>query len=236
MKTLTTLAISAALVATSSAATTIPETETFSGAGTTTLNFEQFDTLGGTRTLTAIEWDITYTKSEVSITYDNDGAGSFSGAVSQEVVFDMSSTDVSLTNTSFGQIAQAITSTTSDTLTYAAQDTDSTFVFNDDGGPDNDTVVFVGDSKSELDQFVTVGAWASGNTGYLGSGNFDISGLTAIATAAEVTGDNVRFSGVTTSVEGTVTLTYHYTVVPEPSSTALLGLGGLALIMRRRRA
>lgn len=53
-----------------------------------------------------------------------------------------------------------------------------------------------------------------------GTGDIDSFSVTA-------TGDDFRFGGIEMAFTGTA--------VPEPSSTALLGLGGLALMLRRRR-
>lgn len=55
--------------------------------------------------------------------------------------------------------------------------------------------------------------------------NADILGMNQLYTRA-----NNQFSG-----SGTWTIETNASAVPEPSSTALLGLGGLALILRRRR-
>ncbi len=42
-------------------------------------------------------------------------------------------------------------------------------------------------------------------------------------------------SGQMAIIADSLEVTYIYTAVPEPSSTALLGIGGLALMLRRRR-
>ncbi len=91
-------------------------------------------------------------------------------------------------------------------------------------------------------------AAASANTNVLGLGsyNWSSSGLSADVQAwVDGTANNGWILIETTSVSGTArrfssngapTLTVVYTPVPEPSSVALLGLGGIALILRRRKA
>jgi hypothetical protein len=67
--------------------------------------------------------------------------------------------------------------------------------------------------------------------------NFDVDGVGA--TTISFTGGLPEFINFSLTGSGTVNVIYTYdeaVLVPEPSSTALLGLGGLALIMRRRRA
>lgn len=64
---------------------------------------------------------------------------------------------------------------------------------------------------------------------------FDVDGIGA--TTISSSGGSPEFTNISLTGTGTVTVTYTYdpVVIPEPSSTALLGLGGLAFILRRRR-
>ncbi|MGJ8657349.1 MAG: PEP-CTERM sorting domain-containing protein [Akkermansiaceae bacterium] len=89
---------------------------------------------------------------------------------------------------------------------------------------------------------------AGGSEVFLTSGFTPAGGNNALATPAT----NVDFADFTTTADTTFTfylygasnanhgtrfddITLNGTVVPEPSSTALLGLGGLALMMRRKK-
>lgn len=78
---------------------------------------------------------------------------------------------------------------------------------------------------------------ATGNIGTAG-GTFietvDLSSLTGITAATEVRIYLYR-TGTNTSNSFTKIQDINLTAVPEPSSAALLGLGGLALILRRRK-
>jgi hypothetical protein len=69
-------------------------------------------------------------------------------------------------------------------------------------------------------------------TPYVGTGNFQVDLSSAVFTSVETTG----VSGVSRSTNGTTTgsikVTYEY--IPEPATMALLSLGGLAMLRRRR--
>lgn len=96
----------------------------------------------------------------------------------------------------------------------------------DGTGPDGATVPGVNGSDSDT---VSINAafWAD----YVGNGTFDI--LAEIDTLFDIFGiSGVEGSFTPPSVEGSVTV--EYKVIPAPASAALLGLGGLAALRRRR--
>jgi hypothetical protein len=70
------------------------------------------------------------------------------------------------------------------------------------------------------------------NTGPTVTLNASVSGGSFSGTETSGSGD--LFFGGSGSVSGAVTLTYFYTVVPEPSSMILLGVGGVVGIFGRR--
>jgi len=70
-------------------------------------------------------------------------------------------------------------------------------------------------------------------TPYKGTGTFDVLIKSGLETDVHTSGGNgeIQYSNGKTS--GTVTVTYEY--LPEPATLALLGIGGLGMLIRRRR-
>jgi hypothetical protein len=116
----------------------------------------------------------------------------------------------------------------------------NTLLFSIDSSWDNATnaASLFAISSTELTNFPTT-AFTQGATGLGGTVTFDITSL--IDTQAE----RDSFNGLSIRGQEGFTLTRHdfsgaqiiaqTAAVPEPSSTALLGLGGITLIMRRRK-
>lgn len=78
------------------------------------------------------------------------------------------------------------------------------------------------------------GTYANGVTGVTWGDGLLVTGtFTAIGTTQDFTIE--AFDGTTSKGAQLNALTVYTTAVPEPSSAALLGLGGLALILRRRK-
>ncbi len=73
---------------------------------------------------------------------------------------------------------------------------------------------------TEASQFTPWAAWRSGNAGYQG-----------VSFKSDTAAVDLNFSNIAVYTEGDTP----FGAVPEPSSTALLGLGGLALVLRRRK-
>jgi hypothetical protein len=109
--------------------------------------------------------------------------------------------------------------TTLDTLTYA-NDMDVRIVLDTTGGTDN---------------------WMA--TWYAKAGNVGTYSEVRGATLLTGTGDDITSVGFSTYNSGNNTVQFNsfslsdntVAAIPEPSSTALLGLGGLAIILRRRK-
>jgi len=99
------------------------------------------------------------------------------------------------------------------TISGGAVDISGTLIFDELGG--NGTINFT-----------------TGSTGTLTVAGEDLAGFQALYTAGDITlnGSNSAAFATVFQVSGST-----LSVVPEPSSAALLGLGGLALILRRRK-
>ena len=129
-----------------------------------------------------------------------------------------------LSNTQSLHIFTAGTTVTSDTFALVAGETlFLEFDLRDANAiPGQITVAAVGASTINLGTFDAVGGFAlqSGSAAITTAGNYSLV-FTDVG-GNDLNIDRVHLSSATTAV-------------PEPSSTALLGLGGLTLIMRRRK-
>lgn len=70
---------------------------------------------------------------------------------------------------------------------------------------------------------------------FTGTGTIPLTLSTFTQTLLANNGGNTSASQVT-SANGNVTLVYDYTAVPEPTTALLVGAGGVALLLRRRRS
>lgn len=231
------------MIAGSAQASSIVQIQNFSFVpnGTVNLTFDQFDPNGGelgTRTLTSITLSWQVIKTGGSLYVDNDSTTPGSGSITQSVVIDLVSSDVSLINTGAQTMGQNITAVTSYTATVGADDGDiDGIIGNSDnfqtGGPDFDGTEFANSETVTGSGDVFGAFYEIGNTGYIGAGTFVISatGLQSSDTSAI---GGAAFAGTPATAFGNVTVTYNYTAIPEPSA-ALLGAFGSLLLLRRRR-
>ena len=96
-------------------------------------------------------------------------------------------------------------------------------------GTDSFAVVGGTGSDSDSDELT------SGLGPYIGLGTFDVDVTASVETFLSTTGGFGPIDPTPGVTEGTVTVTYEYTVIPEPTSAAFLGLGALGIAVRRRR-
>jgi hypothetical protein len=208
-----------------SAATIVQvETYAFVPAGSQTLVFDKFDTLGGTRTLLSVTIEHTMTKKGGSLFVDNDSSVGGTGTIAQTTTIILSGRPM-IDDNGDDLSSKSLTATTTYAATVGADDGDGAGY--QASGVDADGITFA-------DSTVT----SSGEVGsaylssYTGTNTFT---LTASGTqgvdVSSISGVAGSFSPAST--EGFVTITYTY--VPEPDTTLLGGIGVLLLIRRRFR-
>lgn len=229
---LKTILAASALLAGSSAYGQYIQTETFSFTpnGNVNLVFNQLNV--SLASISSIQITVVMEKTGGSLSVDNDSVES--GTVTFTHTLDglLSSTDVNLLDTGFSSNwattnLQAVSATSS---FVDATSGDSTVDFNNTG--DVDFFQFnpadVSDTESA---FINSAVWA----GYLGTGTYTINfAASQLVNASGLGGLQQAFTVSQTS--GSVTV--EYTIVPEPSTFALLS-GACALgflVLRRRRA
>lgn len=224
MKFVPTLLLLASLGGVASAASPIVQTQSaaaFTASGTVPFNFNKFDTMGGTLTLTSVTLSFSFDKTGGSYTADNDSEVAGSITFNHELKGRLISTDVSV-----GTTGTYISALSEGTYELAANDGDNILTY-DTGG--SDFQLFEPASILATGHTATISpvSWAA----YSGAGTFEVSFQASQSFGVDGLGG---LQSLTTASQATPTVTVTYNYVPEPASALLGGLGLLTLLRRRR--
>jgi hypothetical protein len=204
----------------------------FTPNGSSVLTFSQFDTQGGTRTLTGVTVSLSFTKTGGSLSVDNDSEEGGTLSLSHSLVGSLTSqgNTVALVNGSFQSFLTGLEAVSSTSYNIAGTDGDSTSTF--DVGGDDYYAWAPADATLNASGDIYSGALG----GYIGNGTFNL--VFTANQAVNITGlSGLQQAFTVSNVTGYATVTYTYTsLIPEPSIAALGGLSLLTLLRRRRLA
>jgi hypothetical protein len=237
MKTIIKSLIMPALLATALAANaatlTFTDTFTWVGSGSDTLVLSQFDSSLGTLTEVTITFYVDKTGGLAQADNDSDVEGSISFSQSVTAIFETD--DVSLISTDATVVDTSLSADSiSGELILEATTGDSTDSF--DKTDDVDYVEWdPTDASDSSSDSINKTFWETGETGYVGTGNFSITVSGGQSTTTNGLG-GVQSAQVVSTVSGYASVIYEYTPVPEPSTYAtFFGFAALALACIRRR-
>ena len=209
----------------------ITQTQPFSGTPNldATLTFNEFDDLGGTRTLDSIEVLFGLGIDGGQLNLDNDGDQPASGTFEFGAKGDLSSGDVALLDVAFQPVTAELESFHSQAFALDANVGDGPLDY-DPSPPDG--MQYNGGPKSDSDSgFIS----PTVHSQYVGSGTYDI--IAQVKQWQDFGGvSGIEWAVTPVTAAGEVTVIYRYSpAIPEPASLGLLAFGGLAALGRRRR-
>jgi hypothetical protein len=186
------------------------------------LTFNYFDgTLG---TLNSVTIEVSMSTSGGFGIVDNDAVDPATVTIETIIKADATSGDV------FMPSASAMTSVNA-AFSLASESSGPDGAAIDGSAPDGGTLnVPVGTFSSGI-----VGTSAAQRNTFIGVGTYDID-LDASQSTIITVGGGVATGNNPATVDGFVRVIYDYTPIPEPTSVALLGLGSLVGLARRRRS
>jgi hypothetical protein len=211
-------------------ATTITQTQNFSGIPNISgsLTFNQFNDNAGTLTLQSIEVQFYLETDGGHLIIDNDGVLPASGTFQFGAVGIMSSTDVILLNSLFLPIPGQVGAYHSQVFNLSADNGDGPGNYDPtppdglsyDGGIESD-------SKSD---FVGNAFWGVGTKGFLGTGIYDINySIIQWLNCGGISG--IEYAITPVNITGHVTINYTY--IPEPATIVLLMVSTLVFTNKK---
>jgi len=209
-------------------AASITQTETFGGVPnfSQTLTFDKFDDQGGTLTLLSVFVEMDMDVQDGLLVLDNDGVDPASGSYEFGGKANITSTDVSLLDAAFQPVTAELDALTLGSFSLDPNDGDVVGDFSPVG---LDALVVNGTPQADADSGF-IADLLEGQ--FVGTGTFDV-----LATATQWSDfggvSGIEWAVTPVTANGSVTVTYNY--IPEPATMSLLGIGGVAALMRRRR-
>lgn len=203
-------------------ATTVTQTQNFSGVPNVngSLTFNQFNDGGGTLTLQSIEVQFYLETNSGHLIIDNDGVLPASGTFQFGAVGIMSSTDVILLNYFFLPIPGQVGAYNSQVFNLGADNGDGSGNY-DPISPDG--LAYNGGTESDSkSDFVGNAFWRAGTKGFLGTGTYDINySIIRWFDCGGISG--IEYAITPVNITGHVTINYNY--IPEPATIVLLTVG-----------
>lgn len=231
------LALSAVLALATPAHAAVILADDFSGDGTADLNGSATDIGGFTWTAdTRFKNDGSYASSHAD--HDRSAYIDLGSSLASNTIYTLTTTMTIGNHQFFLGLANAAPATGS------RLQTQNTGVFLNYRGISNDTRLQFADAGAESSSFTTAGLPTTGLSMVITSNNLTDASIEYFKDGAsegtvvrDITGYNhIVIGGEATNGSSSSTLgSISFESVPEPSSAALLGLGGLALILRRRK-
>lgn len=189
-----------------------------------TLTFNQFDI--DPAHILSVKYTVELDIAGGNLTVDNDGVDGAIVDVELGASAELSSTDVTLLNDMLNPVVDEVELVTTDTLNLAGNDGDDDTTFDPNGGPDEGSI------DGGMQSGMSMGFINSMFFGqYAGMGTFDI--LVDVDQVLDF-GSQSGVSGGFTPVQASGKVKIEVTLIPTPATAAMLGMGGLVAVRRRR--
>jgi hypothetical protein len=187
--------------------------------------FSQFDNSIGT--LSSIRIDVTLDISGGQMLFDNDGSSPVSGTIQFGAAASLTYTsDISLNNAAGQMILDNGKVFCFNSYAYDLGADNGDLMYNyDSSGPDG---CLIKGSNLSFSDFGYIGNafWNSGNKGFIGKGTYNI--IYSVNNWTSSIGPNMEYSfSPMVAYDGSISVTYDYSLVPEPSIIMLLWIGSL---------